>query len=399
MNIAVVGCGYVADAYGKTLGSYPDLSLVGAYDNNKENLAAFSRRWSARQYTTLDHALDDPSVEMVLNLTNPRSHYTVTRMCIEAGKHVYSEKPLAMDTGAANGLVDLAKHKSLYLGTAPCSVLGETAQTIWKALKEGIIGRVRLVYANFDDGMIGPKSAPWQWRNEAGIPWPAKDEFEVGCTFEHAGYILTWLAAFFGPATNVTAFASCQIPDKGIPVDGMAPDFSVGCIEYPEGIVARVTCSIVAPRDKSLTIIGDNGVIFTANVRNDASPVYVRRIPANRWDSAIERRMNSCQRWLESCVPVIPWSGKEWRLQRRYPFARKPSGRFASKSKRVDFCRGPAEMAEAIRQKRPSRLSAELGLHITELVEALQNPDKLGARRKMESSFDPIQPLPWRSSN
>lgn len=397
MNIAVVGCGYVSEFYARTVSNYPELKLVGAFDINDEQLDSFSRRWSAKKYSSLEHALSDPSVELTLNLTNPRSHYEITKVCIEAGKHVYSEKPLAMDVPSARGLVDLAKQKSLYLGTAPCSILGETAQTVWKALQEGMIGRVRLVYANFDDGMIAPNSAPWEWRNDAGVPWPAKDEFEVGCTFEHAGYILTWLAAFFGPASHVTAFSSCQIPDKGIPVEGMAPDFTVGCIEYPENIVARVTCSIVGPRDKSLTVIGDDGVIFASDVRDDACPVYIRHIPANRRDGAIERRLNPLQRWLESCLQTIPWSGREWRIQRRYPFARKPSGRFASKGKRVDFCRGPAEMAEAIRQKRPCRLSAELGLHITELVDALQNPDKSAVRRRIESTFAPIQPLSWRT--
>ena len=398
MNIAVVGCGYVSEFYAKTLSNYPELKLVGAFDINDEQLEAFTRRWSTKKYTNLDHALSDPSVEIILNLTNPRTHYEITKMCIEAGKHVYSEKPLAMDARSARGLVDLAKQNSLYLGTAPCSILGETAQTIWKAIKEGIIGRVRLVYANFDDGMISANSAPWEWRNDAGVPWPAKDEFEVGCTFEHAGYVLTWLAAFFGPASHVTAFSSCQIPDKGIPVDRMAPDFSVGCIEYSEGIVARVTCSIVGPRDKSLTIVGDDGVIFTRDIRDDACPVYVRHIPAKRWDCAIERGLYSLQKWLESWLRAIPWSGRELRIQRRYPFARKPSGRFVSKGKRVDFCRGPAEMAQAIRQKRPCRLSAELGLHITELVDALQNPDKSAARRRIESTFPPIQPLSWRTN-
>jgi predicted dehydrogenase len=119
MNIAVIGTGYVADFYGKTLENYPELKLVGAYDNNKENLESFSRRWRAAQYLSLEQALNDPSVEMVLNLTNPRSHYKVTKLSLEAGKHVYSEKPLAMDTETAGELAALAKNRNVYLATAP----------------------------------------------------------------------------------------------------------------------------------------------------------------------------------------------------------------------------------------------------------------------------------------
>ena len=116
-----------------------------------------------RATLSFEQLVADPSLELVLNLTNPRSHYEVTRRCIEAGKHVYSEKPLAMDTAGARELVDLARQKNVYLASAPCSMLSETAQTVWEALREGVIGRVRLVYANFDDGMIAPKLSPWSW--------------------------------------------------------------------------------------------------------------------------------------------------------------------------------------------------------------------------------------------
>jgi predicted dehydrogenase len=393
MNIAVIGCGFVADAYGKTLDNYPELKLVGAHDNNPQNLASFSRRWSARPYETLEQALDDPSVEMVLNLTNPRSHYEVTRASLEAGKHVYSEKPLAMDAHAAGCLVELAKQRNVSLAAAPCSVLSATAQTLWKALREGIVGRVRLVIANFDDGMIAPKSSPWQWRNEAGVAWPAKDEFEVGCTFEHAGYILTWLAAFFGPAKCVTAFASCQIPDKGIPVDEMAPDLSVGCIEYPDGIVARVTCSLIAPRDKSITIIGDDGILSVPDVRDDAGRVYFEPAsPAGRV-GGIERRFN---RWTQSFR--YHWGIGEWRYRKLLPLAGQPHGKFVSEAKRVDFCRGPAELSAAIRESRPCRLSAELAIHIVELIEALQYPERFGGKRWITSTFAPIEPLSFVSN-
>lgn len=387
MNIAIVGCGYVAEFYGKTLVNYPDLNLIGAYDKNQENLQAFRRRWPGRIYNSLDQMLDDPDVEMVLNLTNPRNHYNVSKSCLEAGKHVYSEKPLAMNFETADELVTLARQKQLYLAAAPCSLLGETAQTIWKALKDGAIGTVRLVYANFDDGMIAPNLAPWQWRNSLDVPWPAKDEFEVGCTFEHAGYVLSWLAAFFGPALRVTSFASVQIPEKGIDVEKMAPDFAVGCIEYREGVVARVTCSVVAPEDKSLMIVGDEGVLSAANVRNDRSPVLMRKIPPRGIDAAIERRVNHLRKSLTA--------KNGWHRQKRLPLVRTPSGRFVSPHKPVDFCRGPAEMAQAIREQRPSRLSARLALHMTELTEALQYPEKFGGRKQISSTFDPVEPLPW----
>ena len=394
VNIAVVGCGYVADLYGKTLRGHPNLKLIGAYDRNASNLATFCRRWPARAYANLAELATDPSIELVLNLTSPRSHQEITQSCLEAGKHVYSEKPLAMTYSAAQELVALAKRRNLYLASAPCSLLGETAQTIWRALNEGAIGTVRLVYGNFDDGMVTHKGEPNLWPNEAGIPMPVKDELEVGCTYEHAGYLLTWLAAFFGPARSVTSFASCQIPDKGIQVEKIAPDFSVGSIEYDNGVVARVSCSILAPTNKSLTIIGENGVLEVANVRHDDSPVYFRPILATGRRAGVERRLNLLREWLEGRMTWVLWSGHEWHFREKIPFARKPSKLFASAAKRVDFCLGPSELAAAIRENRPCRLSAELGLHITELIETIQYPERFDRRRQIESTFDPIEPLP-----
>ena len=395
MNIAIVGTGYVAEMYGLTLRHHPELNLVRAFDTNEEHLAAFCRRWPAAPSVSLQEVLADTAVEVVLNLTDPRSHFEVTKRCLEAGKHVYSEKPLAMTAVEAQRLCGMAEERGLYLASAPCSVLSETAHTMWKAVRDGLLGRVRLVYANFDDGMIAPNMAPWNWRNDSGVAWPAKDEFEVGCTFEHAGYVLTWLAAFFGPAQRVTSFASCLIPDKGIPVERMAADFTVGSIEYAEGLLARVTCGLVAPRDKSLTIVGDGGVMFTGDVRNDAGPVYVQAIPARGALRRLEHHLNRGRKLAESRLSVVPWSGHEWHFRRRLPFVRKPSRAIVHPDKPVDFLRGPSELAKAIGQRRPCRLSARLGVHIVEIVEALQHPERFGGCRTIESAFDPIEPLPW----
>ncbi|MCC5805488.1 MAG: Gfo/Idh/MocA family oxidoreductase [Opitutales bacterium] len=400
MKVAFAGTGYVSDAYARDLQYHSDLELVGAYDCDPGRLEAFTRfatklrpESPPRQYSSLNELLADEAVETVVNLTNPRSHAAVTRQSLEAGKHVYSEKPLGMNLEEARSLAFLAKERNLRLSSAPCSFLSPAAQTLAKAVRDGTIGTVRVVYANFDDGMIAPKMTPWGWLNEFGIPWPAKDEFEVGCTVEHAGYFLTWLAGIFGPAREVTAFASCCIPDKGIEVEGMAPDFTAACLRYDENVVVRATCGLVAPLDKSLTIVGDKGVLFVKNLRDDYGGIYLRHLPATGWQARIEPRVNRLRRRLERLLPFTLWSSHEWALYRKIPQAIKEQSRNTASHKPVDFCRGLAEMAEAIQQGRTHRLSADLGFHIVELINALQNPAPETAKQKISSSFDPIEPL------
>lgn len=393
MKMAILGCGYVADFYMATLATYPQLELAGVYDTDAERMRLFCACHQTRAYANFEALLADDAVELVLNLTNPRAHFETTQACLEAGKHVYSEKPLAMDSVQAQELVQLAQAKGLRVAAAPCSALGETAQTLWKALRADAIGPVRLVYASFDDGMVH-RLNPTRWKSESGAPWPAKDEFEVGCTYEHAGYVLSWLAAYFGPARRVHAYASVRIEDKGVAVEQMAPDFTVGCIEYANGIVARVTCSIVAPLDKSITIIGERGSLYTKYVRNDGSPVYIERTPPNRYVAGVMSRLGHMRVKLEQWLR-LPFSISGLAIERKYPYARKPKFRNSAGNKPVDFLRGPAELAAAIREGRPCRLSPGLAVHMVELIETLQHPQRFEMPRTLKSTFEPIEPLAW----
>ena len=245
MNIAFVGCGFVADFYMASLPLHPELTLTGVMDRDSTRANHFSDFYKVPVYETLEKLLSDPKVDIVLNLTNPRSHFEISKAALEAGKHVYTEKPLGMDIHQAKELVALAESKGLLIVSAPCNLLSEAAQTLWKKLRENVIGTVRLVYAEMDDAMV--HKMPYKgWISKSGTPWPYKDEFEIGCTLEHAGYYLSWLAAFFGPAKSVTSFASIQIPDK-LPEETLnmaSPDFSVACIQFHSGVVARLTTSI-----------------------------------------------------------------------------------------------------------------------------------------------------------
>jgi len=372
MRIAIVGCGFVADYYMKTLPGHPELELVGVMDRDQDRASRFSAYHSVPTYPTLDELLQDNNVELVVNLTNPSSHFAVSKACLEAGKHVYSEKPLAMELSQAEELVDLAEKRGLYISSAPCNLLGETAQTIWKALREKAIGQVRLVYAEMDDGLVH-KMPYRKWSSESGIPWPYKDEFEVGCTLEHAGYYVTWLVAFFGPAQTVTAFSSCLIPDKetDVPLAVEAPDFSVACIKFASGVVARLTCGIVAPHNHTFEIVGDEGILFTKDCWYYRSPVYIKR------RITIRRKMF-----------ISPW-------KRKYPLVGKATRYRYRGSQQMDFFRGVAELAAAIREKRPCRLSARFSLHVNEIVLAIHNALDTGSAYTISSSFTPMAPMPW----
>jgi predicted dehydrogenase len=393
MGIAFVGCGFVADFYASNARGHADLEIRGAFDISSERLETFTRHHRLPARGSLQEILADPGIELVVNLTSPHCHAEVTAACLEAGKHVYSEKPLGMTPAEAANLAATARRHGRRLGCAPCSILSPTAQTLWKAIRDGVVGRVRLVYANYDDGRIAPRLRPWTWRSESGAPWPAREEFSVGCTFEHAGYFLTWLAAFFGPARRVTAFSSCQIPDKGIPVDRMAPDFSVGCIEYDEGIVARVTCGLLGPQDKSLTIVGDEGTLQVGSLRNETEPVYVQRFESTGETRSLATIMRSIRhRYHRAMTRGYPAHGG---FAEALPFAVKDELHPAARDKHVDFCRGVSEMAEAIRTGRSHRLSAELGVHICELIETLQYPERFERPRSLSTDCGAVAPLPW----
>jgi len=370
MRIAIVGCGFVADFYMQSLKLYPSLELVAVHDQvpaHAERFVAHHR--IGKIVPTLDALLADESIPLILNLTNPDSHYAVSKACLLAGKHVYSEKPFAMQMAEARELVAIAETKGLQFSSAPCSILGETAQAIWKALREQRVGDVRLVYAEMDDGMV--HLAPFRhWRSTSGAPWPAKDEFEVGCTLEHAGYYVNWLTAFFGPAESVTAFSSCLYPDKGVPTDRTAPDFSVGCIRFASGVIARLTCSIVAEHDQRLRFFGSEGMLYTNHSWNYRQPVRTRRM-------LNIRRKQLFTPWSRN-VP-LPSSGT------RFPRGAHP----------MHFCRGPAEMVAAITEKRRSHIPADYCLHNNEIVLAIQHATEDARTVQLTTRFAPIDPMPW----
>ncbi|MBM4086421.1 MAG: Gfo/Idh/MocA family oxidoreductase, partial [Planctomycetes bacterium] len=202
LRYVVVGCGNISAAYGRNLAPYPELQLLGAYDLDASRAQEFTRQFGGKVYASLDEALADPDVDCVINLTIHHAHVEVITKCLQAGKHVHTEKPIAGTFKDARALVKLAKRQKRRLSCAPVTWLGEAQQTGWKLIRSGQIGTPRVVYAEVN----------WA-RIEMWHPNPAPF-YDFGPVFDVAVYPLTLLTAWFGPVRRVAAGGKVVMPDR-----------------------------------------------------------------------------------------------------------------------------------------------------------------------------------------
>lgn len=365
IRIGIIGCGYVADLYMLTLAHHPDARVVRAFDHEPAHAERFSTYWKIPTVTTRAEFFAGLEADIVLNLTNPDNHFDVSRACLEAGFPVYSEKPLAMKFEEAEALRDLALERGLPLGGAPCNHMSEAALAIRRALAQGRVGRPLIAYAEMDDGFIA-RSPYRKWANVSGAPWPYEDEFEVGCTIEHAGYYLTWLVMLFGPIAEVHSFASLQYPGKPVLHNPEGPDFSVACLQFESGLVGRLTCGVVGERDHGFTVHAEDGVLTAADCWFYQTPVEYRR-----WMQVRKRFMLSP--WRNK----VPLDQSPVPLKRRGPAA-------------MDFARGPIEIVRAMREGRRSMIPLDFYVHVNEVSLAIHNSAQRRAPYIVRTRCEPL---------
>lgn len=361
-QIALVGGGFVADLYMRSFALYPGLHIAGIHDRDATRLHAFARHWHLDAFDSLAGLLDSlPAGALVLNLTNPGQHFAVSQAILAAGHHVFSEKPMTLDLDEARALVDQAAAGGLHVATAPSSVLGEAAQTLGHALRSGSHGAPLLAYAELDDGFIA-QAPTGKWVSESGAPWPAEDEFAIGCTLEHAGYYLAWLIAFFGPVARVTTATA------GLSGAGAAPDFSTAVLHFHNGQVARLTTSIVASHNHGLRIFTDRGVLKMPRAWDNGAPLrFHRRFSMRR--RLIEHPLG---KRIRLCAPTHP-----------------KVKRFGAAA--MNFALGPVEMHEAIGAGRIPRLAGAYALHLAEVTLAVARDGV----HEMTTTCSPMEPMPW----
>src|SRR5829696_7571291 len=135
LRLGIVGCGNIAQRYAARIAELDELELVAATDAVPGRADELVDQFGGVARASLDALLADERVDAVVNLTSPAVHAEVTAAALEAGKHVHSEKPLALRYDEARDLVALAAARGVLLSAAPATLLGDAQQTAWKLLR------------------------------------------------------------------------------------------------------------------------------------------------------------------------------------------------------------------------------------------------------------------------
>ena len=405
MNIAFVGCGFVFDIYMRTLRAHPELVVTGVFDIRPERMQRVCAHYGFSAYASLEALLADPSVQIVVNLTSIGAHYAVSKAALEAGKHVYSEKPLTRSLTETQSLFALAQAKGLRLGGAPANIYSDTVRTLFEGVRQGAIGKPLLIHAELDDNPIHLMGFEGV-QSPTGAPWPIEEEIRQGCTFEHVGYHLVWICALLGPALSVTAFSSELIDTKTPTLPGMVgtPDYSVACLHFADNAAARITCSVVAPRDHRMRIIGTAGELSADGYRQFRAPVTLERFRKGNL-TARKFRTLANRRWLGGLFGI---GGRTLSLIRNA----KSHAVEADHQIRSNFCQrviewlrrnqvyaqdkliGIAEFAREIASDQPPFLSPDFLTHINELTLLIQGAGPGGLATRPGTTFAPLGEVP-----
>jgi predicted dehydrogenase len=354
IKTAIIGCGNIADHYATNMAKYPEIDLVGFSDIDTGRAKQFAEKHGGKVYKDISELLADPEIELVVNLTIHHAHASIIEQSLKAGKHVHTEKPLALTSEDARRLVDLAHKTGLRLSSAPSNYMGEAQQTIWEIVRSGKIGTPRLVYAEVNHGRI-----------EAWHPNP-EPFYEVGILWDVAVYPLTLITTFFGPVKSVTGFGKVLYPDRktneGREFKIKVPDFYLAALELENGVVARLTANFYVDGGKqggSMEIHGDGGSAFLGDFQQ-----FKTTVESRSYGEAYKT------------VPYVREAPEDY-----------------------EFSRGVQDLAQSILADKAHRSTGGHAAHVVDIVAAII--DSCHQEKKIavqKSSFTAPTPMDWSTA-
>jgi predicted dehydrogenase len=345
VGVAVVGCGTISDEYLRNLVSFPDLQVLFCADLDPERAKAQAVKYGVPGVGSTQQAAQHPDVELVVNLTIPAAHAEVAQAALAAGKSVWIEKPLALDTATGLRLLAEADQAGARIGCAPDTVLGAGLQTARRLIAAGAIGVPQTALALMQD------PGPERWHHDPEFLF----QRGAGPLFDIGPYYLATLATLFGPAGQVAALGrrsqETRIigrgPRAGTRFGVEVPTHVAALIGYTGGPAASVLLSFDSPlrRHGFVEISGTEATLALPD--------------PNRFDGEIRIRATGSDDWTE-----VPAAGAT-------------AGRGL----------GVLDMARALRGGEPHRASGELALHVLETMEAIARSITAGTFERVRSTF------------
>jgi predicted dehydrogenase len=359
VGVGLIGAGMISDFYLENLTRFPDVRVLRISDIDTARAHASAEKWSVPSAGTTDELLADPDVEIVLNLTIPAAHAPVSTAALEAGKHVWSEKPIAVDRESAQALVDLAAERGLLLGVAPDTLLGRGWQTAMRAIRSGAIGTPLTAVTSF------------QWQ---GPDWfHANPEFLFtqggGPIFDMGPYYVSALVHLLGPIAKVAATGRTGQPKRQIRLGARkGSEFLVDVFthvsvltEFEQGGAAQSLLSFDTAlfRHGVFEINGTEGTMFLPDPNMFDGEIRIAR-PLEKFERPIE------QQW-----ETIGSAGAE-------------AGRGL----------GVLDMARHIRSGGSHIATGNLGLHVLDTLITVEESAMRGEFLSVQSTVEPVPSLP-----
>lgn len=357
IGLGVVGCGVISGVYLKNLKTlFSAVELVGVCDALPEKAREAAGLYGAKWYPDAETLLRDDRIELVLNLTRPAEHFAVSLMALEAGKHVYSEKPLALTNGEGRRLIAEAAGRSLLIGCAPDTVLGAGIQTARCLIDRGEIGDVVGAAA----WVLMPGHERWH---------PNPDFYYQpggGPLMDMGPYYLTALVQLLGPVASVAGMARASFQTRTIqrgPREGETIPVNVdthinALLRFHSGAIASLAMSfdVQAAQLPFIDVYGSLGTLSVSDPNTFGGPVKL--CPAG------------VSEFLEQPL--------------EFPF--------------TENCRGLGlyDMAKAICDGRAPRAGGDIALHVLEVMRGILESAAQSVTVKMESH--PERPLPMPRS-
>ena len=353
VKTAVVGCGKISDIYFQNMiEKYETLEVVACCARGMESAVRQGTRYGVKP-CTFEEILADRDVEMLVILTPAPTHYDLIKQGLLAGKHVYTEKPIATTVEEATELLRLATERGLYLGAAPETFLGSAVQTARKAIDDGLIGEVTSfhVTANRDLSFLA------SFFRFLRMPYG-------GICYDYGVYYLTALVSLLGPMQQVFGVVKnrSRIRVNSLP---QSPEYGQEYIYDNE-----------SQTDAILTT--ESGVTGTFALNGDSIPVdlgaftiygtkgVLRLGDANQFGGEIQLIPHDLRAIHEGVKPVTL----------------EPVNDLNENARGI----GPADMARAIREGGQARTSKELACHVLDIVEQIMKSSETGSVRMISTT-------------